>query len=130
MRKPGLVPSQHAVAPFALSRSHYRNTRFRTDGSNATVNAGPCTGTIRGLTAEGSKVDLDDQPSTRDTYARGQIQLRTPDAGGSVHASLEIGMDKYLFGLAEVPASWETEALRAQARYHVPKECRSFQMES
>ena len=89
--------------------------RFKKNGSNATPGAGPCNGTIRGLSPTGGKVDLDDQPSTRDDYARGRIQLRTPDGGQTVHASLEIGLERYLYGLAEVPSSWETEALRAQA---------------
>ena len=76
---------------------------------------GPCSGTVRGMTPGGAHVRLADQPTTRDEYARGRIQLRTPDDGETIHASLEISLEQYLFGLAEMPASWKIEALRAQA---------------
>jgi SpoIID/LytB domain protein len=89
--------------------------RFTVDGANATPRAGPCEATIRSLSPSAGKAVLHDQPSTRDTYARGRVQLRSPDGGSSIHASLELGMQSYLFGLFEVPDWFETEALRAQA---------------
>ncbi len=89
--------------------------RFRVNGSNATGSSGPCTATIRALSPTAGKAVLDDQPSTRDTYARGRIQLRSADDGATVHASLEIGIERYLYGLFEVPDWPEAEALKAQA---------------
>ena len=46
-------------------------------------------------------------------YARGTIRF-VPSAGG-FHAVVTLDMQSYLYGLAEVPSSWPTEALRAQA---------------
>ena len=48
-------------------------------------------------------------------YAYGTLVI-TPDAGGGLRAVLVgLGMQQYLYGLGEVPSSWPTEALRAQA---------------
>jgi peptidoglycan hydrolase-like amidase len=46
-------------------------------------------------------------------YARGQIRL-TPSPAG-FHVNVTVGLEEYLYGLAEVPSSWPTQALRAQA---------------
>lgn len=46
-------------------------------------------------------------------YARGTIRIRP--VGNNFHVSLEIGVEDYVKGIAEVPSSWPTEALRAQA---------------
>jgi SpoIID/LytB domain protein len=64
-----------------------------------------------------------DQPSTRvqvstlnRTYARGKIVfvpvLNTP---GTFHLLVEVPLEQYLYGLAEMPSSWHMEALKAQA---------------
>jgi hypothetical protein len=46
-------------------------------------------------------------------YARGVIRF-TPSTDG-FHAVVTIGLEQYLYGLAEVPSSWPDEALKAQA---------------
>jgi SpoIID/LytB domain protein len=73
--------------------------------------AWPCAASIR----------WDDQPWVRlqlpeagFTYARGALHLR-PAPQGRFHLSIEIGLEDYLLGIAEMPASWPMEALRAQA---------------
>jgi SpoIID/LytB domain protein len=47
-------------------------------------------------------------------YNRGQVLL-LPTGNGSVQAVLSTSMQEYLYGLGEMPSSWPTEALRAQA---------------
>jgi hypothetical protein len=46
-------------------------------------------------------------------YARGTIRF-TPSSAG-FHVNVTLGLEEYLYGLAEVPSSWPTQALRAQA---------------
>lgn len=51
---------------------------------------------------------------TGNTYRYGQVLVR-PDPGGGVRAIVRhLTMQQYLYGVAEVPASWHTQALRAQ----------------
>jgi stage II sporulation protein D len=51
---------------------------------------------------------------TNNTYRYGQVVVR-PDPGGGVRAVVtNLTMQQYLYGLAEVPASWHVQALRAQ----------------
>ncbi|NNC91640.1 MAG: hypothetical protein HKN80_04025 [Acidimicrobiia bacterium] len=66
-------------------------------------------------------VDADpscDRPGER-CYSRGTMLIRpNAPAGDTVsgfHLVVRIDMEDYLYGLLEVPYSWETEALRAQA---------------
>lgn len=59
-----------------------------------------------------------DEPTTRivfgtRSYSRGTIHIRP--AGIGFHVSVEADLEKYLYGIAEVPSSWPMEALRAQA---------------
>jgi SpoIID/LytB domain protein len=51
------------------------------------------------------------------TLGRGIIDLRQPAsrANGNLHARLLIRMQPYLYGLAEMPSSWPSAALEAQA---------------
>src|SRR3954453_396689 len=44
---------------------------------------------------------------------RGSMLVR-PASGGGVAAVNQVGLDDYLKGLAEVPATWPAEALKAQ----------------
>jgi SpoIID/LytB domain protein len=46
-------------------------------------------------------------------YARGQLHLR--QGSGGLHLSAEMLIDDYIYGISEVPITWETEALKAQA---------------
>src|SRR5690606_41791410 len=47
-------------------------------------------------------------------YAHGRLRFR-PAGGGKFHTILSIGLEQYLRGLAEVPSSWPSTALEAQA---------------
>jgi len=47
-------------------------------------------------------------------YAHGRLRFR-PAGGGKFHTILSIGLEQYLRGLAEVPSSWPSAALEAQA---------------
>jgi peptidoglycan hydrolase-like amidase len=49
-------------------------------------------------------------------YAYGTLKIRTSYVGsGNFHISLAIGLEDYMRGIAEMPAHWAQEALRAQA---------------
>ena len=60
-----------------------------------------------------SLLELPPRPSSYDTY-RGTLRVR---AGTAISVVNEIALDLYLRGVvpAEMPSSWQTEALRAQA---------------
>jgi len=45
--------------------------------------------------------------------ARGAIKIRPSTAG--FHVSLQIGIEDYIYGIGEVPSSWPSAALQAQA---------------
>lgn len=47
-------------------------------------------------------------------YAHGTLRLR-PAGEGKFHTVLSVDLEKYLYGLAEVPSSWPSAALDAQA---------------
>ncbi len=88
--------------------------RFEADGVAVTA-AGRCRGAVTGMSPTGAQIEISGLRTTRDEFARGTVRLRTPNAGTSFHVSLEIGLEAYLYGLAEVPFSWHSEALQAQA---------------
>ena len=46
-------------------------------------------------------------------YARGKLHLR--QGSGGLHLSAEMLIDDYIYGISEVPITWEAEALKAQA---------------
>ena len=66
-----------------------------------------CNGRITGLSPS-SRVSINGSQ-----YARGQI--RFVDSAAGFHVVATVGLEAYLFGLAEVPSSWPAEALKAQA---------------
>ena len=73
--------------------------------------AGCAAGSLSVTTAEGARIVVEGVSE----YARGAIELH-PAGGASfhvVHGSLTL--DEYMYGVAEVPASWPTAALAAQA---------------
>jgi len=88
--------------------------RFEADGNPVTA-AGSCRATVKGMSPEGARIKISGLEPTRDEFARGLMRVRSPNAGESFHVSLEIGLEEYMYGLAEVPFSWHVEALRAQA---------------
>jgi SpoIID/LytB domain protein len=88
--------------------------RFEADG-RAVTDAGDCRATVKGMSPEGAQIRISGLRTTRDEFARGVMRVRSPNGGASFHVSLEIGLEDYMYGLAEVPFSWHVEALRAQA---------------
>lgn len=88
--------------------------RFEMDGE-AVGQAGACSAHVKGMSSGGSRIEVGGLDTSRDEFARGRIQVRSPNSGSTFHVSLEINLEKYLYGLAEVPFSWHPEALRAQA---------------
>ncbi|HSJ34617.1 MAG TPA: SpoIID/LytB domain-containing protein [Acidimicrobiia bacterium] len=47
-------------------------------------------------------------------YARGPFQLRPNTTGPTFDVTVRLGLEEYLYGIAEVPLGWPTETLRAQ----------------
>ena len=88
--------------------------RFEADGAAVTT-AGNCKGSVTGMSAGGAQIKIAGLQTTRDEFARGVVRVRTPNQGTSFHVSLEIRLKAYMYGLAEVPFSWHSEALQAQA---------------
>jgi SpoIID/LytB domain protein len=76
----------------------------------AVGNPGTCRGALTWDFATGTRVFSSD---TGRSYARGIIRFRP--AGTGFHVVLEIGMEAYLYGLGEMPSSWASAALEAQA---------------
>ncbi len=73
-------------------------------------NPGTCRETIEWDNASGASVHL---PELSREYARGILRIRP--AGEGFHVSLEIGIEDYVYGIGEVPSSWPTASLEAQA---------------
>ncbi len=53
--------------------------------------------------------------ATGNRYNNGRLVVRFPAAGSLQIINDSLTMQQYLYGLAEVPSSWPTEALKAQA---------------
>jgi SpoIID/LytB domain protein len=107
----GACPTQTASAD--------ENWEFRALGGGACQfflsgtavgNPGSCRATIEWDNASGTSVHLSDLSRE---YARGILRIRP--AGEGFHVSLEIGVEDYVYGIGEVPSSWPTAALEAQA---------------
>ena len=88
--------------------------RLQKNGSYVSP-AGPCRGGIIGMSPTGGKVELTDVEAGRNVFARGAVRIRKPAGADSFHIALEIGLEQYMYGLAEVPFYWHQEALQAQA---------------
>ena len=69
-----------------------------------------------GLTLLGSaRVEI---PSIGKTYGHGVMRIRPVGASGSAtsfHVSFSMDLEDYVLGIAEMPSSWNADALRAQA---------------
>ena len=75
----------------------------------------PASVVVRGTTAT-SRLELTSKPSSYDEY-RGVLRLRPSAAAPTVTVVNELPLETYLRGVVpvEMPSSWPTEALRAQA---------------
>jgi SpoIID/LytB domain protein len=76
------------------------------------------TGVLAPVPCDADVAWVDDGGTTRLTvngaqHAHGRLRIRP--AGSGLHVVLSIGLEHYLYGLAEMPSSWEPAALRAQA---------------
>ncbi len=49
------------------------------------------------------------------TYRRGSLRFRPVPNTTSFHATIDVPLEKYLYGVAEMPSDWPHEAMRAQA---------------
>ena len=80
-------------------------------GEGAQAPPGACSGAITWANQPTVRVSV---PTLNRTYARGKLVL-IPAPGGTFHLVVELGLQAYLYGLAEMPSSWHVEALKAQA---------------
>ncbi len=51
----------------------------------------------------------------RNCLSRGTLRIRDAEVASGFHVALEIGLEQYLYGLGEMPSSWPSAALQAQA---------------
>lgn len=83
---------------------------------------GACVGSIRNLT-KNNRVVIPERKIRNGTsiqLAHGHVRVRPDRANGSgsfqgLHVIVEIGVDDYVRGIEEIPFSWPTQAMRAQA---------------
>ena len=81
--------------------------RFR-KGTLGNLGYGPCDARLAKSTSTSVRFRVGGKE-----YARGTIRF-TPSTAG-FHVNVTLSLQEYLYGLAEVPSSWPTHALRAQA---------------
>lgn len=82
---------------------------LRPDNSKAFTASSP----VSISSGAGARIKL---PQTGYRYARGRIDVESYESDGTkLRAVLSVGFEEYLYGLGEVPSSWPTAALRAQA---------------
>ncbi|MDP8957783.1 MAG: SpoIID/LytB domain-containing protein, partial [Actinomycetota bacterium] len=95
---------------WALRRLVNGNCRYFKDGQPQDVEAHCWASVSRPPDQPQAKLYLAD---TGRTYGRGTLRVRP--IGEAFHVLLEIGLEKYLYGLGEMPSSWPAAALQAQA---------------
>jgi SpoIID/LytB domain protein len=73
----------------------------------------PCNGSITWGGQPNVRVSI---PTLNRTYARGSIVFtQVPNNPNAFHLLVEVPLEQYLYGLAEVPPSWPMQSLKAQA---------------
>ena len=48
-------------------------------------------------------------------HKHGEIKLRSKNVSSGFHVALAVDIERYLYGLAEMPSNWNVKALEAQA---------------
>ncbi len=96
------------------------------DGSECVLQGaslpGDCFGSVRGLST-GTRLVIPERKVRNDSsieLAHGVLRVRPDRSGGTgglegIHVLVELSLDDYVKGIDEVPFSWHTEALEAQA---------------
>jgi SpoIID/LytB domain protein len=80
--------------------------------SGAVGSAGAC----RASVTSSGRVTVTDKGRTYQLGSNTALRLRPlPSNASRFHVSLEIPLERYVYGIAEVPAAWHMEALKAQA---------------
>lgn len=51
----------------------------------------------------------------RDCFSRGTLRIREESVASGFHVALEVGLEEYLYGIGEMPSTWPSAALQAQA---------------
>jgi SpoIID/LytB domain protein len=86
------------------------NCQFFQNG-NPVGNVGTCRGAIEWNPQPGAIITIDSLQNRE--YAWGRLRMRP--IGSSFHVVLEISLEQYVRGIAEVPPDWHPNALQAQA---------------
>ncbi len=105
-----VASSSGSDGAWAVRKSGSGLAIYRPNGSLA---AGPFSSTQRLRVVYEEWSTIVHVAQTKARYRWGQIELSL--TGDKVRMVLEIALERYLRGIAEVPASWPTEALKAQA---------------
>ena len=85
-------------------------------GNNCSINghpltpatAGGCNITIKW--SDGGRVRIGPRE-----HKHGEVKLRSKNVSSGFHVALAVNIEKYLYGLAEMPSHWNVQALEAQA---------------
>jgi SpoIID/LytB domain protein len=80
-------------------------------GEGAQAPPSACSGSITWGNQPNVRVSV---PTLNRTYARGKL-IVVPAPNSTFHLVVEVSLQAYLYGLAEMPSSWHVEALKAQA---------------
>jgi peptidoglycan hydrolase-like amidase len=92
---------------WVFERNAAGECRFR-KGNEGNLGYGPCEGRL----VKSANTNVRFVVNGKE-YARGAIRF-TPSTAG-FHTNVTLSLQEYLYGLAEVPSSWPTQALRVQA---------------
>ncbi len=80
-------------------------------GEGSQAPPGPCSGAITWANQPNVRISVS---TLNRIYARGKLVI-VPAPANTFHLVVEIDLEQYLYGLAEMPSSWHIEALKAQA---------------
>jgi len=102
-----VAPGEDWKFEVIVNGEHAGKCRLRHQAASYNSGPGECSGTISNH-GPSNRVEINNRQ-----YARGTVRFDPSQAG--FHVVVTLKMQDYLYGLAEVPSSWHTQALRAQA---------------